>query len=81
MATKNLTGTRKVVVNALKSGVVDPKLTMETLVNNFESNIDEVAGYVAAWDKYVVVVAHEIEDILVNNPLERRLAELEKKVK
>jgi hypothetical protein len=42
---------------ALKSGVIDVKAPIGELVKKFENPIDQVAGYVAAWDKYVLVVA------------------------
>ncbi|HEY0652699.1 MAG TPA: hypothetical protein VGD65_06205 [Chryseosolibacter sp.] len=80
MAKRNLTGAKKVVFNALKSGVVDPKISLESMVSKFEGNIDEVAGYVAAWDRYVLVVAQDAE-ILENNPLENRISALEQKIK
>ncbi|MBI2713376.1 MAG: hypothetical protein HYX37_02835 [Rhizobiales bacterium] len=48
---------RRVVDAVFSSGLVDRKATMEDVVKKFGSDIDQVAGYVAAWDRYVLVVA------------------------
>lgn len=47
----------KIVDVALNSGLIDAKVTLPEMVRKIGSGIDEVAGYVAAWDRYVLVVA------------------------
>lgn len=51
----------KVVKAAMSSGVVDPKMTIGEITERLGRDIDEVAGYVLAWEKYVLVVSKEIE--------------------
>jgi len=48
---------KRVVDAVFASGLVDRKATLEDVVKRFSSDLDQVAGYVAAWDRYVLVVA------------------------
>lgn len=57
MDQKKIAQSRQDVISAaLKSGVIDTKMSIETMVSKFGDSINEVAGYVLAWDKYVLVV-------------------------
>ncbi len=47
---------RKIMEAAMRSGIIDPKMTIEDISRRFGPDIDQVAGYVAAWDRYVLVV-------------------------
>lgn len=47
----------KIVDAALKSGAIDPNISIGEVVRKIGSDLDPVAGYVAAWDRYVLVVA------------------------
>ncbi len=48
------------IVNAaLNSGIIDANAPIAELVKKFELPINQVAGYVLAWDKYVLVVGLE----------------------
>ena len=49
-------GKINIVNAALKSGTIDTKMPIAELVKKFEDPISQVAGYVLAWDKYVLVV-------------------------
>lgn len=48
-----------VVKAAFKSGALNPKLTVEDAVR-LGSGVEEVAGYVLAWERYVLVVARDL---------------------
>ncbi|WP_354644344.1 hypothetical protein [Kitasatospora camelliae] len=43
------------------SGLVDLSLPLERVVDQV-GQLDEVAGYVLAWERYVLVVANQIAD-------------------
>lgn len=47
---------RKIVEATLKSGIIDTKLSIGELVQKIGGDLDQVAGYVLAWEKYVLVV-------------------------
>lgn len=49
----------EIVRAAMSSGVIDTKMSLAEIVKKFEDPIDQVAGYVLAWDKYVLVVGLE----------------------
>lgn len=49
----------EVVKAAFKSGALNPKMTAEEAVR-LGSGIEEVAGYVIAWERYVLVVARDL---------------------
>ncbi|MEW8050189.1 MAG: hypothetical protein AB2809_07410 [Candidatus Thiodiazotropha sp.] len=58
--------TRKLLNSAIEGGIIDAKMPMAELVDKLGPSIDEVAGYVLAWDKYVLVVGAELpEDVIV----------------
>ena len=51
---------------AIKGGMIDAKMPMTEMVKKLGPSIDEVAGYVLAWDKYVLVVAADLEqDVII----------------
>ncbi len=62
--------TKQVVESTLRSGVIDTKQSVESLVNKIGGGIDEVAGYVLAWERYVLVVAQDLESPVIR--FERR---------
>lgn len=43
------------------SGLIDLSVPLEHVVGQV-SQLDDVAGYVLAWERYVLVVANEVED-------------------
>ncbi|MEU6084151.1 hypothetical protein [Streptomyces sp. NPDC047108] len=43
------------------SGLVDLNVPLERVVTQV-SQLDDVAGYVLAWERYVLVVANEVAD-------------------
>lgn len=43
------------------SGLVDLNVPLERVVGQV-SQLDDVAGYVLAWERYVLVVANEVAD-------------------
>jgi hypothetical protein len=51
---------RKALDFLRNSGLVDLDLTLERVIGQV-SNLDDVAGYVLAWERYVLVVASERE--------------------
>ncbi|MBL8228491.1 MAG: hypothetical protein JNL98_08440 [Bryobacterales bacterium] len=55
---------RKAVEFLQSSGLVDLKMPVERVVGAV-SKLDEVAGYVLAWERYVLVVA-DIAEIKAN---------------
>lgn len=44
------------------SGLVDLTVPLERVVGQV-SQLDDVAGYVLAWERYVLVVANEVADV------------------
>lgn len=48
----------RVIQSAFKSGALNPKMTVEEAVN-LGAGLEEVAGYVLAWERYVLVVKSE----------------------
>ncbi|HTG36720.1 MAG TPA: hypothetical protein VLB76_27695 [Thermoanaerobaculia bacterium] len=65
---------RKVAVNkiveiALDSSLIDQRATLPDIIKKF-GGIEEVAGYVAAWDRYVLVVSANFSEpeILIRQP-------------
>jgi hypothetical protein len=58
--------TREVLEAAIEGGVIDAKMSAAELVRKFGPSIDEVAGYVLAWDKYVLVVGSDFgSDVII----------------
>ncbi|MBZ0262399.1 MAG: hypothetical protein K8F90_17580 [Hyphomicrobiales bacterium] len=55
----------KLVDTALSSGIVDRKASIEDIVKKFGSDVDQVAGYVAAWERYVIVVAMNSDEVVI----------------
>lgn len=51
----------KVVKAAMDSNIIDKKMTIEEMTTRLGGSIDEVAGYVLAWEKYVLVVGKDVE--------------------
>ena len=46
--------------------MIDAKMPMTEMVKKLGPSIDEVAGYVLAWDTYVLVVAADLEqDVII----------------
>ena len=56
---------RKAMEFLTASGLVDRKIPLERVVGSV-SKLDEVAGYVLAWERYVLVVAEKIQDQISN---------------
>lgn len=52
----------KILDAALSSGAIEGKMSIQDVIGRLGGGIDEVAGYVVAWEKYVLVVA-EFTDI------------------
>jgi hypothetical protein len=50
---------RTIVRQALESGVIEKELTVADVVDRLGAEVDQVAGYVVAWEKYVLVVGNE----------------------
>lgn len=50
----------RVVQSAFKSGAINPKMTIEEVVK-LGAGLEEVAGYVLAWERYVLVVRKDAE--------------------
>ena len=65
----NLTA-KQIVEATLRSGAIDTKQSIESLVSKIGGGIDEVAGYVLAWERYVLVVARDLESPVIR--FERR---------
>ena len=57
---------RKAMEFVQTSGLIDLKMPLEKVVGTV-SKLDQVAGYVLAWERYVLVVAQELEG-RVSNP-------------
>ena len=56
----------KIVETALSSGIIDRKTTLEDVVKKFGPDVNQVAGYVLAWERYVLVVAdNPIDEVIV----------------
>lgn len=55
----------RLVETAFESGVIDRKTTLEDAVKKLGPELDQVAGYVVAWERYVLVVASELADEVV----------------
>ncbi|WP_416979409.1 hypothetical protein [Streptomyces sp. T028] len=53
---------RKALDFLRSSGLVDLSLPLERVVGQV-SQLDDVAGYVLAWERYVLVVASEVADV------------------
>lgn len=49
--------TRAILDSAIQGGLIDGKMSVKDVMGRLGPSIDEVAGYVLAWDKYVLVVA------------------------
>jgi len=56
---------RKAIEFVQSSGLVDLKVSLEKAVGAV-SKLDEVAGYVLAWERYVLVVADEMAERVTN---------------
>ena len=54
-ARKSLT-TQQIVNKALASGAIDKNMKLENVLRKMGPDIDQVAGYVLAWEDYVLVV-------------------------
>ncbi|MET9888517.1 hypothetical protein ABZZ20_36485 [Streptomyces sp. NPDC006430] len=52
---------RKALDFLRSSGLVDLSVPLERVVGQV-SQLDDVAGYVLAWERYVLVVANEVAD-------------------
>ncbi|MGW2643017.1 hypothetical protein [Streptomyces sp. NPDC001348] len=52
---------RKALEFLRTSGLVDLSVPLERVVGQV-SQLEEVAGYVLAWERYVLVVANEVAD-------------------
>ncbi|MEV7684218.1 hypothetical protein AB0O64_37665 [Streptomyces sp. NPDC088341] len=52
---------RKALEFLRTSGLVDLSLPLESVVDRI-GQLDDVAGYVLAWERYVLVVANETAD-------------------
>jgi len=58
--------TRELLDAAVQGGLIDAKMPAAEVVKKLGSSIDEVAGYVLAWDKYVLVVGADIgSDVII----------------
>ncbi|HMB78231.1 MAG TPA: hypothetical protein VKN76_17695 [Kiloniellaceae bacterium] len=58
--------TSEILNAAIKGGLIDAKMPMTDVVDKLGSSIDAVAGYVLAWDKYVVVIADAFDqDVII----------------
>jgi hypothetical protein len=58
--------TRSLLDAAMQGGLIDAKLPAAEMVRKLGPSIDEVAGYVLAWDKYVLVVAADLgSDVII----------------
>ncbi|CCK32794.1 hypothetical protein BN159_8416 [Streptomyces davaonensis JCM 4913] len=68
MPDKRSVDSRKALEFLQSSGLVDLKMPLETVVAN-ASKLEEVAGYVLAWERYVLVVSNELDQ--VSNPVAR----------
>lgn len=69
MAEEKKADISRIVDVALNSGLIDAKATLPEIVRKVGSGIDEVAGYVAAWDRYVLVVANVPgADVVIKQP-------------
>ncbi|KPI15844.1 hypothetical protein OV450_8176 [Actinobacteria bacterium OV450] len=68
MADKRAVDSRKALDFLQSSGLVDLKMPLETVVSN-ASKLEDVAGYVLAWERYVLVVSNEFDQ--VSNPVVR----------
>ncbi len=47
---------RRVIEAVMKSGIFDTRMSVGDILQKLGNEIDPLAGYVAAWDKYVVVI-------------------------
>jgi hypothetical protein len=65
MANSDKVAVSKIVESAMSSGLIDRKATLEDVVKQFGSDLDQVAGYVAAWDRYVLVVSANIKEEVI----------------
>ncbi|MFF3767644.1 hypothetical protein ACFYYR_26680 [Streptomyces sp. NPDC001922] len=52
---------RKALDFVRTSGLVDLTVPLERIVGQV-SQLEDVAGYVLAWERYVLVVAHEVAE-------------------
>ncbi|MET9735076.1 hypothetical protein ABZZ79_31870 [Streptomyces sp. NPDC006458] len=68
MADKRSVDARKALDFLQSSGLVDLKTPLETVVSN-ASKLEEVAGYVLAWERYVLVVSNELDQL--SDPIAR----------
>jgi len=64
MAEPSKTQVSRIVESAFRSGAVNPKMTIEDVVK-LGGGIEEVAGYVLAWERYVLVVAKDNESDII----------------
>ncbi|MFE3934285.1 hypothetical protein ACFXPJ_10950 [Streptomyces goshikiensis] len=62
MSTPPPVDSRKALDFLRTSGLVDLNLPLERVVGQI-SQLDDVAGYVLAWERYVLVVANEVDDV------------------
>ncbi|MFF5188254.1 hypothetical protein ACFY30_31620 [Streptomyces sp. NPDC000345] len=53
---------RKALDFLRSSGLVDLSMPLERVVGQV-SQLDDVAGYVLAWERYVLVVASDVADV------------------
>lgn len=58
--------TRELLDAAVQGGLIDAKMPAAEVVRKLGPSIDEIAGYVLAWDKYVLVVGADIgSDVII----------------
>lgn len=59
-----------IVNSALKSGAFNRDVKINDLVDSLGHDIDQLAGYVVAWEKYVAVIASD--DVTPEVSIKRR---------
>ena len=58
--------TSELLKAAIKGGLIDAKMPVAEMIDKLGPSIDEIAGYVLAWDKYVLVVADAFDqDVII----------------
>ena len=58
-ASKRTLTTQQIVNKALASGAIDKNKKLENVLRRMGPDIDQVAGYVLAWEDYVLVVGKQ----------------------
>ncbi|HXV25338.1 MAG TPA: hypothetical protein VED46_13885 [Alphaproteobacteria bacterium] len=70
-AKKERVAVSKLLDAALKSGIIDAKVSLADIASRFGPDIEEVAGYVVAWERYVLVVGSATEPEIVIRQADR----------